>query len=129
VRFQLPGAYRTLLKVAVRVARWDLSSVDLCDPKTDAHLCVVLPLDKRKNADGRRRPLPVASVDAAPPLPPAGIAPYLRKLMAQYAQTGLPPAYLPKLKESLSLPPLIDDSTDAPDIDPCTDPTSQEDCP
>ena len=27
---------------------------------------------------------------------PSGIAPLLRKLMAEYAATGLPPAYIPK---------------------------------
>ena len=31
-----------------------------------------------------------------PSPPPSGIAPLLRALMAEYAATGLPPAYLPK---------------------------------
>jgi hypothetical protein len=30
------------------------------------------------------------------PLPPSGIAPLLRQLLADYAATGLPPAYLPR---------------------------------
>jgi len=30
------------------------------------------------------------------PVPPAGMAPLLEKLIQQYATTGLPPAYLPK---------------------------------
>jgi hypothetical protein len=36
---------------------------------------------------------------ATPPAPsktPPGMAPLLRQLMAEYAATGLPPAYLPK---------------------------------
>ena len=33
---------------------------------------------------------------------PAGIAPLLKDLMAQYAATGLPPAYLPKNEEEKS---------------------------
>jgi len=98
VRFEVPARYRTLSRLSVRVARWDLSSVDLVDPRTGAHLCVLLPLDKQKNADRRRRALvaPDPLVALAPAMPPAGIAPRLRELMAEYAATGLPPAYLPK---------------------------------
>lgn len=97
VRYELPSAYRTLVWVNVRVARWDLSSVDLVDPRTGAHLCTLLPLDKEKNSDRRRRSLapPVTDTETHPP-PSAGIAPLLRRLMANYAATGLPPAYLPK---------------------------------
>jgi hypothetical protein len=50
-----------------------------------------------RNADGRRRrldPLPDAPGAAVSP-PQPGIAPLLRKLLADYAATGLPPAYLP----------------------------------
>jgi putative transposase len=54
IRFELPWLYRSLTRIKVRVARWDLSSVDLVDPHTGTHLGVVLPLDKSKNADGRR---------------------------------------------------------------------------
>lgn len=97
IRFEVPTRYRTLLRLTVRVARWDLSSVDLCDPRTGAHLCTVLPLDKNNNADGRRRVLAQGKPPPTGPAPaPCGIAPRLRALMQQYAQTGLPPAYLPK---------------------------------
>jgi putative transposase len=106
VRYELPSAYRTLEWVNVRVARWDLSSVDLVDPRTGAHLATLLPLDREKNADGRRRPLADCdpTCDATPEVDgaehdrrrrPAGIAPLLRQLMADYAATGLPPAYVP----------------------------------
>ena len=94
VRFEIPSAYRTLLRPCVRIARWDLSSIDLVDPRTGAHLATLLPLDKNKNAERGRRAL-----SAGPPSPtpaPAGIAPLLKKLMADYAATGLPPAYIPK---------------------------------
>ncbi len=92
VRFEVPSAYRALSRVSVRVARWDLASVDLVDPRTGALLAVLAPLDKLANADRRRRAL---VSDPASPLPPAGLAPHLRALMAEYAATGLPPAYLP----------------------------------
>jgi putative transposase len=42
-------------------------------------------------------------VAPAPPSPskrPSGVAPLLRELMADYAATGLPPAYLPKSKSA-----------------------------
>ena len=97
IRSEVHSRYRSLVRLTVRVARWDLSAVDLVDPRTGVHLCAVLPLDKAKNADGRRRALPPAEPpDLGPAPPPSGIAPRLRALMADYAATGLPPAYLPK---------------------------------
>lgn len=95
VRFELPAAYRTLTHLTLRVARWDLSHVDLVDPRSGHHLTTLLPLDKEANALQRRRVLAAATRSAALPQP-AGIAPHLRSLMADYAATGLPPAYLPK---------------------------------
>lgn len=93
VRFEVPSAYRTLTTLTLRVARWDLSHVHLVDPRTEAHLGTLLPLDKRKNSDGRRRA--IATTSGAPEPRARGIAPLLRSLMAEYAATGLPPAYLP----------------------------------
>ena len=94
VRFEVPSAYRTLLQLRLRVARWDLSSVDLVDPRSGDHLATLLPLDKARNAERVRRV--VAPAAAHEPSRPVGIAPHLRALMADYAATGLPPAYLPK---------------------------------
>ena len=98
-RFEIPSRYRHLERARVRFARWDLRSVDLIDPHSGAILCPLYPLDKAANADGRRRrlgPSPEAhSEPAATALLPA-IAPLLRKLMADYAATGMPPAYLPQ---------------------------------
>jgi putative transposase len=100
VRYEIPSAYRTLERVTVRMARWDLSSVNLVDPRTGVHLATLLPLDKEKNADGRRRALPRHDDGDGEdgdlrPEQPVGIAPLLSELMAEYAATGLPPAYLP----------------------------------
>ena len=83
-------------RLRLRVARWDLSSVDLVDPRTGTHLATLLPLDKVKNADRARRVLAEATSPPAPSKKPPGIAPLLRELMAEYAATGLPPAYLPE---------------------------------
>jgi hypothetical protein len=56
-----------------------------------------LPLDKQKNADGLRRALEPVTVPLVRSDQPAagGMAPRLKILMADYAASGLPPAYLP----------------------------------
>jgi transposase InsO family protein len=125
VRFELPWRYRVLTRVTVRVARWDLSAIDLVDPRTGGHLAVILPLDKAKNADGRRRSISVVSPAAAMPSP-IGIAPHLRQLMAHYAATGLPPAYLPKDEPAASLVE-IDDGLDPISDDDRETPSDPED--
>jgi len=95
-RFEVPARYRHLTRLRVRYARWDLSAVDLVDPHTQVILGALYPLDKAANADGRRRRLaPVAPARLEIPPSTPTIAPLLRKLMADYAATGLPPAYLP----------------------------------
>jgi hypothetical protein len=98
VRFEVPSAYRTLLQLRLRVARWDLSSVDLVDPRSGEHLATLLPIDKARNAERVRRVLGPASPHQ--PDRPVGIAPHLRALMADYAATGLPPAYLPQHRQT-----------------------------
>ena len=93
-RFEIPAPYRHLGVVHLRYARWDLTQVDLVDPRSGTILCPVKPLDKSANADGQRRRLAPVVTDLSP-LPPSGMAPLLRQLLAEYAATGLPPAYLP----------------------------------
>ena len=99
IRYEVPSRYRTLTQVTVRYARWDLSFVRLVDERTDTVLARLYPLDRTKNAEGIRRPV-VALVDVEPEATACsgapGMAPLLEKLMAQYAATGLPPAYVPK---------------------------------
>ena len=59
-------------------------------------LCALYPLDKAANADGQRRRLaPAAPARQEVAATTSTMAPLLRKLMADYAATGLPPAYLP----------------------------------
>ncbi|MBK9260448.1 MAG: transposase family protein [Polyangiaceae bacterium] len=94
IRFEIPARYRPLKRVHVRYAKWDLSSIELCDERTGKSLCTLLPLDKAKNADRQRR---VIQSDAKPTEHAAnapGVAPLLQKYIAEYAATGLPPAYL-----------------------------------
>jgi transposase InsO family protein len=99
VRFEIPERYRVLLRPTVRFARWDLSTADLVDARHGTHLATLLPLDRRANASGLRRALTNAPREDHE-AEPSGIAPRLRQLMAEYAATGLPPAYLPLEHES-----------------------------
>lgn len=93
-RFEIPSRYRHLSAVHLRYARWDLSRVDLIDARSGQILCPLRPLDKAANADALRRR--VAPMNAAASATPAsGIAPLLKQMIADYAATGLPPAYLP----------------------------------
>ena len=93
-RFEIHNRYRHLSVVHLRYARWDLAQVDLVDSRTGTILCPIKPLDKSANADRQRRRLDPIGPDCAP-LPSSGMAPLLRQLLADYAATGLPPAYLP----------------------------------
>lgn len=95
VRFEVPAAYRTLVRPTVRFAHWDLSSIDLVDPRTSALLRTLYPVDKQRNADRRRRAIRAEPQAVPEPEPASGIAPLLEQMMADYAATGLPPAYLP----------------------------------
>lgn len=92
-RFEIPSRYRHLSQVHLRYARWDLRRVDLIDPHSGAILCPVRPIDKLANAEALRRVL--EPVSSAPAPQATGIAPLLKQMIADYAATGLPPAYLP----------------------------------
>ena len=94
-RFEVPSRYRHLDRLAVRWASWDLGHVYLVDDRTGTVLGRLFPLDRTQNADGARRALePIADAVAVPTAEP-GIAPLLQRLMDDYRQTGLPPAYVP----------------------------------
>jgi transposase InsO family protein len=97
-RFEIPTRYRTLRRVHLRYARWDLTSADLVDPHTDTILCSIYPLDKARNADRARSAMPAVPQAREATLtaePSTGIAPLLRELLAEHAATGRPPAYVP----------------------------------
>jgi transposase InsO family protein len=120
-RFEIPSRYRAFTRARIRYARWNLGVVHLVDPRADQILCRIYPEDKAKNAQGHRRRLePImvakasASTDAVPPLASAGrpeprspkgtLPPLMRKLLADYAATGLPPAYVPKHERRIRRP-------------------------
>jgi putative transposase len=69
----------------------------LVDPDTDAPLASLFPQDKTKNASGKRRIIQPDEIMApSVPSPDNSLPALLRKWMADYAATGLPPAYIPK---------------------------------
>jgi hypothetical protein len=95
VRFEVPARLVHLPRLSVRYARWDLSSVLVCDRRTGAVIGRLVPLDKTRNADAMRRTS--APTPSTQPRPAAtGVAPLLDALLRQYRAAGLPPAYLPK---------------------------------
>jgi hypothetical protein len=99
VRFEVPSRFRHLDRLCVRYQSWDLSVVYLVDPRTGSLLARITPQDKEKNASGVRRTLQATLPEQSIPAqqgPSDPIPPLLRKLLAEYAATGLPPAYIPK---------------------------------
>lgn len=97
VRFEVPSRYRQLETLPLRYAQWDLRTVELVDPRTGSSLCLLLPLDKARNADGARRSIePLGEVTPVATPTKSEIPPLLRSLLEQYAATGQPPAYLPQ---------------------------------
>ena len=95
IRYELPMRFAHLRQVILRAPGWDKSRIELVDPDTDAPLACLLPQDKTKNASGIRRSIP-----ADPPVPTdtsnEPLPALLHQWLADYAATGLPPAYLPK---------------------------------
>lgn len=103
VRFEIPARFRHFSDVALRYARWDLSRVHLVDERTATTLAAIYPLDRSENADGRRS---VVEPDHSPGAPgpdddrersvPGELPPLLKRILAEYSASGMPPAYLPK---------------------------------
>lgn len=97
IRYELPVRFAHLRSVILRAPSWDKSQVTLVDPDTDAVLARLLPQDKAQNASGIRRTIGTDNTPVtAHPLPVDPVPALLRKWLADYAATGLPPAYLPK---------------------------------
>jgi hypothetical protein len=103
VRYEVPSRFRTLERVSVRYAEWDLSMVHLVDNRSGALLAPLYPLDRTKNGQQSRRllaevasPAPAPAAPTVSPSPIPEMAPLLRHLIATYDRAGLPPAYVPK---------------------------------
>jgi len=97
-RFEVPDRYRDLKTITVRYAAWDLSTIHMIDPETSAILSPLYPQNKSANADGLRkqRHSDPESKPQQQCLSFNETPPYLKKLMNDYAATGLPQRYIPK---------------------------------
>jgi putative transposase len=103
VRFEIPARYRHFRELTVRVARWNLSRVDLVDRRSGIILAPIYPLDKSANADGRRAAVAPEDSDVPQKSRPGkdgAMPPLLKQILQEYSATGLPPAYLPKTPPS-----------------------------
>ena len=98
VRFEVPNHLRTLDHVTLRYRSWDLSSALIVDTRTQVELAEIRPIDKQKNANGKRRVFEEISAASYPKHidDSERVAPLLQKMLEDYAATGLPPAYIPK---------------------------------
>ena len=113
VRFEIPQVFGHLRELTLRYARWDRSQADIVDPRTGIIQSTIYPLDKTRHADGRRRPItkptglssrPVATLKGGTTAAQSDThAPLMRHLLAEFAATGLPPAYL-ELDDASSTP-------------------------
>jgi hypothetical protein len=95
VRFEVPSRFRHFDRLHIRYQNWNLSQAWLVDERDATLLAKIYPQDKIKNGEGVRRTLtPMIDLPErdthADPYPPL-----LRKLLADYAATGIPAAYIP----------------------------------
>ncbi len=108
VRFEIPQVFAHLRELSLRYARWERHQADLVDPRSGIIQATVYPLDKTRHGHGHRRLTPQPSgVSSRPVASPEGEAPapLMRHLLAQFAATGLPPAYMEFDDTSLSQEP------------------------
>ena len=95
-RFEIDRpVYQCQNKVTLHYATWDLSRVDIVDPKTQKILAPVYPINLQVNSNKRRRALPLVEVteEQAPPA-------LLKEMIENHAAAGEPAVYIP-LEEKL----------------------------
>jgi hypothetical protein len=96
-RFEIPSRFHHLSRLHVCFTNWDKSTAWLVDRRTGKQIAQIYPQDKIKNASGQRR---IKSKPKETLLPDEILSEQepalLRKILAEYAETGMPAAYLPK---------------------------------
>jgi len=80
----------------VAYARWDLGFIHLVDPQSGKKLVRIFPLDRSRNASGKRRLVDPTDSLEEPARPTGELPPYMKHLLEEQAASGLPPAYLSK---------------------------------
>jgi len=97
IRFEIPSRFNHIQRLHVCFANWDKAISWLVDKRTGKLLATLYPQDKIKNASGKRRVKSIPDQIRLPDDTSSESEPaLLRKIMAEYAQTGMPAAYLPK---------------------------------
>lgn len=96
IRFEIPSRFNHIQRLYVCFSSWDKSVAWLVDKRTGNKLAAIYPQDKIKNASAIRR-MKSESKEIDPGHETlAGSEPaLLRKLLCDYAETGMPCAYLP----------------------------------
>jgi transposase InsO family protein len=102
VRFEVPARMRHLQRLQVFYRTWDLSVAYLVGPKDGRLITEIYPQDKTQNSSGVRRTITPDTSLPSVPRQMAPMPPLLRRLLADYAATGLPPAYIPKEEKDKS---------------------------
>ncbi len=96
-RFEIPWRFNHIQRLHVCFANWDKSVAWLVDQRTGSLLAAVYPQDKTKHASGIRRVRSIPGEVKVPDDTSSESEPaLLRKLMAEYAETGMPAAYITK---------------------------------
>jgi len=112
IRFEVPSRFRHLKRLKISYRPSDMSMAYLIDNKTGDNLGCIYPQDKIKNSRGARRtvepilPPTASSTSTIKEIQP--IPPLLRRLLSDYAETGLPPAYIPR--EEIPTSGIIDEN-------------------
>lgn len=97
IRFEIPSRFHHFPLVHVCFTNWDKSVAWLVDKRTGTELATIYPQDKTKNASGLRRIRSKPQETALPDKISSQSEPaLLRKILAEYAETGMPAAYLSK---------------------------------
>ena len=94
-RFEIPSRFNHITQLHICFANWDKSIAWIVDKRTGKQIAAIYPQDKTKNASGKRRikskpeetRLPEGTLTESEPA-------LLRKILAEYAETGQPAAYL-----------------------------------
>lgn len=98
IRFEVPVQFRTLQVVHIHYADWDLSLMDLVDPKTKQVISPIYPLDLEKNANQVRKPLEaILPSEAKEQLKRPRL---LEKYIEDYSAEGAPISYIPIEEET-----------------------------
>lgn len=96
IRFEIPSRFNHIQRLYVCFCSWDKSVAWLVDKRTGNKLAAIYPQDKTKNASAIRRIKSTPDEINPGHETLAGSEPaLLKKLLSDYAATGMPCAYLP----------------------------------